>query len=186
MPLLAVSLAGTTVICCIGMLLFPGNVQCYSHSIPSTPRLPVLLSVSLRVIHCPIHKLFSGKGDTAPGSLSFISPLLIIDRSKDGTGSGHRGNRKTALETMGCEVVMTTRKLLKSPYHLLPLLLHCSPAERERDGGRIEMELSSKHGGRKNPCGSDVCVCVFLFRGEEPEFCRACWVISIQSMRIRA
>lgn len=50
LPLPAVSLVGTTVICCIGMLLFPGNAPAplpplhYSLSIPRA--LPVLQSLS--------------------------------------------------------------------------------------------------------------------------------------------
>ncbi|KAG7221909.1 hypothetical protein INR49_016935, partial [Caranx melampygus] len=72
----------------------------YSHSISSSPRLPVLRSSLLCVICCPINRLFSGKGDNTLELLSSISPIRIIKRSRDGTGSGHRGNRKTALEMM--------------------------------------------------------------------------------------
>lgn len=78
--------------------------------------------------------------------LSFISPIRIIKRSGDGTGSGHRGNRKTALEMVGCEVVMTTGKLLNSVRYPLPLLLlflfllHCPPAEKERERERRREE----------------------------------------------
>lgn len=136
MPLLAVSLPGTTVICCTGMLLFPGNTPALlpQHSQYVAPSCPQILAPASD--RCPIHRRFSGKGDGAPGLLSLISPILIIKRSGDGTGLGHRGNRKTDLEMVGCEVVMTTGKLLNSAHHhllLLPLLFLCPPAERRRE-----------------------------------------------------
>lgn len=77
-------------------------------------------------------------------------------------GSGHRSNKKTALEMVGCEVVMTTGELLNSERHLLPLLLllflHCPPGETER---RREEELRSS-GAVNKEAGKSVrlCVCV--------------------------
>lgn len=130
-PCPAPQLSAVLACCC-----FQATLRRYSHSIPSTSHRPVLRSSPLRVIRCPIHRRFSGKGDGAPGLLSLISPILIIKRSGDGTGLGHRGNRKTDLEMVGCEVVMTTGKLLNSAHHhllLLPLLFLCPPAERRRE-----------------------------------------------------
>lgn len=108
---------------------FQATLPCYSHSIPRAPGLPVLRSASPCVICCPIHKLLfkkkkkiinflfrGGKGEAAAaGTLALISrgekKIKILKKSTkrssgvDGTGSGHRGNSKTALEMVGCEVV---------------------------------------------------------------------------------
>lgn len=63
---------------------------------------------------------------------------------------------------VGCEVVMTTRKLLNSAYYLLLLR---PPAERERRRERVEMELNSKQGGRKLcVVVTRVCVCYMSLR----------------------
>ena len=169
LPLLAVSLAGTTVICCIGMLVFPGNaplllLQHSQHAAPSRP--------TIRVLACdPLshqRAAFKERGHCSRIALLYQSNL---DHRGDGTGSGHRGNRKTALEMVGCEVVMTTgtQQCATPPP---PLLLHCPPAERETERGRVEMELSSKQGGRENVCcnGVCMCVCVSFLKGRSQHF----------------
>lgn len=121
LPLLVVSLAGTTVICCIGMLLFPSNapVLLPRHSQHATPSRPLIRVPASHLLSHP-QAVFGVKEVLLPGTLSFISPIRFIQRSGDGTGSGHRGNWKTALEMAGCEVVMAIGKLLGVPHPLAP------------------------------------------------------------------
>ena len=134
---------------------FQATLRCYSYSIPSTPRLPVLRSESLRVIHCPINELLSRKGHTAPGSLSCISPIWIIEemeRDQVTVATGRQLWRWWGVRS-------SWRLALNSAQHLLlPLLMHCPPAETETERGRVEMELSSKQGGRENVCCNGICV----------------------------
>ncbi|CAB1415772.1 unnamed protein product [Pleuronectes platessa] len=90
-----------------------------SSSPSSGPRPQVLVPASDSLSRPP--GLPEEREDGAPESLSYRSPIPIVKRSGDGTRSGHRGNRKTDLEMLGCEVVMTTRKLLDGAHHLLLL-----------------------------------------------------------------
>lgn len=64
-------------------------------------------------------------------------------------GSDRRGNK--SLEGMGCEVVMTIEKLLC-------LLLHCPPAERERERDGVGLE----QGMRESATGGRVWEWVFF------------------------
>lgn len=140
-PQLSVVLA-----CCC----YQATLWCYSHSILTV--LPVPRITSPCVIRCPIHDLLSVMGDNALELLSLFSPVWIIKWSGDETGSSHRGNGRTALKMVGCEVLTTIQKQLNVVYYLLLLFLPllCPPAERE---------LNSKQGGRHNVCCSEVCVC---------------------------
>lgn len=125
-PWLEPQLSAVLACCCSQATLW-----CYSHSFPRKLALPILQPVSLCAIYSPIYELFSRKA--ALGSCSFISPIRFIERNGEGTGWGHRGNTKTALEMLGCEVVMTIGKLLC----VLPLPPPLPPAEK--DGVRVKM-----------------------------------------------
>jgi len=52
--------------------------------------------------------------------------------SRDGMGSGHRGNTGTALKMVGCEVVMATEKLLNSAHHFLFFSLFLLPPAKRQ------------------------------------------------------
>lgn len=120
----AVSLVGTTVICCIGMLLFPGNApaaaatasllttpSAFPGRSPSSDRRnllshpPAASGFSLSVYFHPTLKLPSHPWCRPPSPPHPLAGGCAL--SGDGTGSGHRGNgdQAAAPETLGCEVL---------------------------------------------------------------------------------
>lgn len=142
--MLVVSLAGTTVMCCTGMLLFPSNAPELQHPHPAAPPRPLS---HLQVAH---HRNEAPLPDSS--SLSARSESSKA-KGRDGKGGGgcHRGNNKTtAPKTVGCEVAMGTGKRLHSADHVLLFLPRPrSPADRS---GRVEMELSREANCRKRKC----------------------------------
>ena len=115
-----VSLAGTTVICCTGMSPFPSNVPPRATPAASPARRRLLPS-GLRPCSrraAASTGCFQRNKTSLPDCSSLSAPIRIINGNGD--GAGHRGNRRTAPETEGCEVVIATGKLLRL-YHFLLL-----------------------------------------------------------------